>query len=124
MEKKGVLKLIAGTKKEFRMINKRLENGVSTKNKSGKSFKIEEDLPAMKVSYQKIVDSFPCQPGILLIQGVRKNGSLKTLEFIKSNENIRSLLKKSIKGNRFTILKTLLQENHYEYIEFQLAKAS
>jgi hypothetical protein len=123
MEEKVVLKLIAGTKKEFRMINKRLENGVSTKNKSGKSYKIEEDLPAMKLSYQKIVDSFPCQPGILLIQGVRKNGSIKLIERLKADENIRSLLKKSIKAG-FTTLKTFLQENHYEFIEFQLAKAS
>ena len=36
------IKTIAGTQKSFKILNKRIEKGVSTKNKSGKTFSLKD----------------------------------------------------------------------------------
>jgi hypothetical protein len=82
MEKRESVKPIKGSEKLFKISNKRIENGVSNKNKSGKTFSLMEDLDATRISYQNIVNSIPAQPGILIITGHYKN-SIKTLRDFK-----------------------------------------
>ena len=54
MESKMKIKPIVGTERLFKILNKRFQNGVSTKNKSGKSFSLKEDLQATKNLYQNM----------------------------------------------------------------------
>ena len=117
------IKPIAGTQKSFKILNKRSENGVSTKNKSGKTFSLKEDLDSTKIIYQNIVESIPAQPGILIITGHYKN-SKRTLEILKSNESIRSTFSRPQNSNRFQTLLDYLKDQLFDHIEIQLAQAS
>jgi hypothetical protein len=123
MESKMKIKPIAGSQKSFKILNKRFQNGVSTKNKSGKSFSFKEDLQATKNLYQNIIDSLPSQPGILIITGHYKN-SIITLEILKSNESIKSTFSRSQNSNRFQTLLDYLKVHLFNHIEIQLAQAS
>lgn len=123
MEKKESVKLIKGSEKFFKISNKRIETGVSNKNKSGKTFSLIEDLDATRISYQNIISSLPSQPGILIITGHYKN-SKKTLEILKSDESIKSTFSRSQNNNRFQILITYLKDQLFDHIEIQLAQAS
>jgi hypothetical protein len=117
------IKPIAGSQKLFKILNKRVEKGVSTKNKSGKTFSLIEDLEATKIIYQNVLDSIPSQPGILIITGHHKN-SKTTLEILKSNESIRSTFSRPQNNNRFHILINYIKDQLFDHIEIQLAQAS
>ena len=123
MKAKMKIKTIAGTQKSFKILNKRIEKGVSTKNKSGKTFSLIEDLDSTKITYQNIVESIPAQPGILIITGHYKN-SIRTLEILKSNESIRSTFSRPQNSNRFQTLLDYLKDQLFDHIEIQLAQAS
>ncbi len=123
MESKMKIKPIAGSQKSFKILNKRFQNGVSTKNKSGKSFSFKEDLQATKNLYKNIIDSLPSQPGILIITGHYKN-SIITLEILKSNESIKSTFSRPQNSNRFQTLLDYLKVHLFNHIEIQLAQAS
>jgi len=117
------IKPIIGTEKLFKISNKRIETGVSNKNKSGKTFSLDYDEAATRIAYQNIVSSIPAQPGILIITGRSKN-SYKTIGVLKSDENIRSAFSRPKNINRFQSLVNELKEQHFDHIEIQLAKAS
>ncbi len=117
------IKPIPGSVKTFKISNKRIENGVSNKNKSGKTFSLMEDLDATRISYQNIVNAIPAQPGILIITGHHKN-VIKTLEILKSNESIRSTFSRPQNSNRFQTLIAYLKDQLFDHIEIQLAQAS
>ena len=123
MEKKESVKLIKGSEKFFKISNKRIETGVSNKNKSGKTFSLIEDLDATRITYQNIVSSIPAQPGILIITGRYKN-SYKTIGVLKSDENIRSTFSRPQDNNRFQSLVNELKDQLFDHIEIQLAQAS
>lgn len=123
MESKMKIKPIAGSQKSFKILNKRFENGVSTKNKSGKTFSLKEDLQATKILYQNIIDSLPSQPGILIITGHYKNSKI-TLKILKSNESIKSTFSRPQNSNRFQTLLDYLKVHLFDHIEIQLAQAS
>ena len=117
------IKPIAGSQKSFKILNKRIEKGVSTKNKSGKTFSLIEDLDATRIAYQNIISSIPAQPGILIITGHYKN-SYKTIGVLKSDENIRSAFSRPRDNNRFQTLLKELKNELFDHIEIQLAQAS
>jgi hypothetical protein len=117
------IKPIIGTEKFFKISNKRIETGVSNKNKSGKTFSLIEDLDATRISYQNMINSIPAQPGILIITGHYKN-SKKTLEILKSDESIKSTFSRPQNNNRFQTLITYLKDQLFDHIEIQLAQAS
>ena len=117
------IKPIAGTQKSFKILNKRFENGVSNKNKSGKSFSLNYDEDSTKIAYQNIVSSIPAQPGILIITGHYKNSKV-TLDILKSNESIRSTFSRPQNGNRFQILLDYIKDQLFDHIEIQLAQVS
>lgn len=123
MKEKMKIKPIPGSVKTFKISNKRIENGISNKNKSGKTFSLMEDLDATRISYQNIVHSIPAQPGILIITGHYKN-SIKTLEILKSDESIKSTFSRSKNNKRFQTLIAYLKDQLFDHIEIQLAQAS
>ena len=123
MEKKESVKPIKGSEKLFKISNKRIETGVSNKNKSGKTFSLIEDFDATRITYQNIVSSIPAQPGILIITGHYKHSQI-TLEVLKSDESIRSTFSKSQKNKRFQTLIDYLKDQLFDHIEIQLAQAS
>ena len=123
MESKIKIKPILGSQKSFRISNKRIETGVSNKNKSGKTFSLIEDLDDTRISYQNIVSSIPAQPGILIITGHYKN-SIKTLEILKSDESIRSAFSRPQNSNRFQTLLDYFKDQLFDHIEIQLAQES
>jgi hypothetical protein len=117
------IKPISGSVKSFKILNKRIETGVSSKNKSGKTFSLIQDFDATRISYQNLVSSIPAQPGILIITGHYKN-SIKTLEILKSDESIRSTFSRPQNSNRFQTLLDYFKDQLYDHIEIQLAQAS
>lgn len=121
--KQKPVKPIKGTEQIFKISQKRIETGKSTKNKTGKTYKLEEDLVTTKVNYQKIIDSLPAQPGILIITGHYKNGN-RTLEIIKTNESIRSSFSRPSNKNRFQSLLSYIKQDLFDHIQIQLAQAS
>jgi hypothetical protein len=123
MKEKMKIKPISGSLKSFKILNKRIETGVSSKNKSGKTFSLIQDFDATRISYQNLVSSIPAQPGILIITGHYKN-SLKTLEILKSDESIRSTFSRPQNSNRFQTLLDYFKDQLYDHIEIQLAQAS
>jgi hypothetical protein len=123
MKEKMKIKPISGSVKSFKILNKRIETGVSSKNKSGKTFSLIQDFDATRISYQNLVSSIPAQPGILIITGHYKN-SLKTLEILKSDESIRSTFSRPQNSNRFQTLLDYFKDQLYDHIEIQLAQAS
>jgi hypothetical protein len=123
MKEKMKIKPISGSVKSFKILNKRIETGVSSKNKSGKTFSLIQDFDATRISYQNLVSSIPAQPGILIISGHYKN-SLKTLEILKSDESIRSTFSRPQNSNRFQTLIAYLKDQLFDHIEIQLAQAS
>ena len=123
MKEKMKIKPISGSVKSFKILNKRIETGVSSKNKSGKTFSLIQDFDATRISYQNLVSSIPAQPGILIITGHYKN-SLKTLEILKSDESIRSTFSRPQNSNRFQTLIAYLKDQLFDHIEIQLAQAS
>ncbi len=123
MKEKKKIKPIPGSEKTFKILNKRIETGVSNKNKSGKTFSLMEDLDATRISYQNIVNSIPAQPGIMIITGHYKN-SIKTLEILKSDESIKSTFSRSQNNMRFQMLITYIKDQLFDHIEIQLAQAS
>lgn len=116
------IKPIIGTEKLFKISKKRIETGVSNKNKSRKTFSLIEDFDATRISYQNIISSLPSQPGILIITGHYKN-SKKTLEILKSDESIKSTFSRPQNNNRFQTLVTYLKDQLFDHIEIQLAQA-
>ena len=123
MEKRTIVKPIQGSEKLFKISNKRIETGVSNKNKSGKTFSMIEDLDTTRITYQTIVSSIPAQPGILIITGHYKHSQI-TLEVLKSEESIRSTFAKSQNNKRFQTLLNYLKDQLFDHIEIQLAQAS
>jgi hypothetical protein len=63
------IKPIAGSEKLFKISQKRIVTGTSTKNKSGKTFSLIEDIDSTKDSFDKIIQSIPTQPGIIILTG-------------------------------------------------------
>lgn len=122
-ENTEIIKPIIGSEKLFKILNKRIEKGVSTKNKSGKTYSLIEDLDSTKISYKNIIDSLPAQPGILIITGHYKN-SFVTIKILKSNESIQSAFSRPKNGNRYQTLLNYLKEQLFDYIEIQLAYVS
>ena len=123
MEKRTIVKPIQGSEKLFKISNKRIETGVSNKNKSGKTFSMIEDIDTTRITYQTIVSSIPAQPGILIITGHYKHSQI-TLEVLKSEESIRSTFAKSQNNKRFQTLLNYLKDQLFDHIEIQLAQAS
>jgi hypothetical protein len=123
MKEKMKIKPISGSVKSFKILNKRIETGVSSKNKSGKTFSLIQDFDATRISYQNLVSSIPAQPGILIITGHYKN-TMKTLEILKSDESIRSTFSRPQNSNRFQTLLDYFKDQLYDHIEIQLAQAS
>jgi hypothetical protein len=123
MKEKMKIKPISGSVKSFKILNKRIETGVSSKNKSGKTFSLIQDFDATRISYQNLVSSIPAQPGILIITGHYKN-TIKTLEILKSDESIRSTFSRPQNSNRFQTLLDYFKDQLYDHIEIQLAQAS
>jgi hypothetical protein len=123
MKEKMKIKPISGSVKSFKILNKRIETGVSSKNKSGKTFSLIQDFDATRISYQNLVSSIPAQPGILIITGHYKN-TMKTLEILKSDESIRSTFSRPQNSNRFQTLIAYLKDQLFDHIEIQLAQAS
>jgi hypothetical protein len=123
MEKRTIVKPIQGSEKLFKISNKRIETGVSNKNKSGKTFSMIEDIDITRITYQTIVSSIPAQPGILIITGHYKHSQI-TLEVLKSEESIRSTFAKSQNNKRFQTLLNYLKDQLFDHIEIQLAQAS
>ena len=118
-----IIKPIVGSEKIFKISNKRIETGVSTKNKSGKTFSTIEDLETTRITYQTIVSSIPAHPGILIITGHYKHSQI-TLEVLKSEESIRSAFSRPQNNNRFQTLLNYFKDQLFDHIEIQLAKAS
>ena len=121
--KQKPIKPIKGTEKIFKIYHKRIETGVSEKNKTGKTYDLIKDLDTTKLNYQKIIESLPAQPGIIILTGHYKNTNL-TLEIIKSDENIRAAFSRNPKQNRYRKLLEYLNENNFDHIQIQLALAS
>jgi len=117
------IKPIAGTQKSFKILKRRILIGISSKNKSGKSFSLVDDLITTNQTYQHIVSSIPAQPGILIITGHYKNSKV-TLEILKSNESIRSTFSRPQNGNRFQTLLDYIKDQLFDHIEIQLAQVS
>ncbi len=122
MNKKPI-KPIKGTEQIFKISQKRIETGESLTNKTGKTYKLEEDLELTRMNYQKIIDSLPAQPGILILTGHYKNGK-RTLEIIKTNESIRSSFSRLSNKNRFHSLLNYIKEDLFDHVQIQLAQAS
>lgn len=123
METKKTVKPIKGSEKLFKISKKRIETGVSNKNKSGKTYSLIEDLDSTKITYQNIVESIPAQPGILIITGHYKNSQI-TLKILKSNESIKSTFSRPHNSNRFETLLDYLKVHLFDHIEIQLACAN
>ena len=123
MEKRTIVKPIQGSEKLFKISNKRIETGISNKNKSGKTFSMIEDIDTTRITYKTIVSSIPAQPGILIITGHYKHSQI-TLEVLKSEESIRSTFAKSQNNKRFQTLLNYLKDQLFDHIEIQLAQAS
>ena len=123
MESKMKIKPIVGTERLFKILNKRIQTGVSNKNKSGKTFSLEKDAAATRLLYQNIIDSLPSRPGIIIITGYYKN-SFNTLEIIKSDENIKQVFLKSRNNKRYQSLNDYMNNELFDHIQIQLASAS
>lgn len=117
------IKPIVGTERLFKILNKRIQTGVSNKNKSGKTFSLEKDADATRLLYQNIIDSLPSRPGIIIITGYYKN-SFNTLEIIKSDENIKQVFLKSRNNKRYQSLNDYMNYELFDHIQIQLASAS
>jgi len=117
------IKPIAGSEKFFKISQKRIVTGTSTKNKSGKTFCLIEDIDSTKDSYDKIIQSIPSQPGIIILTGHYKT-SYETLEIVVSNESIRSKFVGNLSKHRFQILLNYLKDRNFDHIQIQLAQAS
>jgi hypothetical protein len=120
MTQKNAIKPIEGSQKIFK---KQIITGTSTKNKSGKTYKLIEDLESTKMNYQKILDSIPSQPGMIILTGCSNNFQI-TLEIIKSNESIKSTFSRPENFNRFQKLLNYLKNQPFNHIQIQLAWAS
>ncbi len=123
MTQQKAIKPIEGTQKIFKIFKKQIITGTSTKNKSGKSYKLIEDIDSTKINYQKIIDSIPSQPGIIILTGYSNNFHI-TLEIIKSNESIKSTFSRPENFNRFQNLLNYLKTKPINHIQIQLAKES
>ena len=121
--KQKPIKPIKGTEQIFKISQKRIETGESLTNKTGKTYKLEEDLETTRINYQKIIDSLPAQPGILILTGHYKNGK-RTLEIIKTNESIRASFSRPRHKNRFQSLLNSINEDLFDYLQIQLSQAS
>jgi hypothetical protein len=123
MNQKNAIKPIEGSQKIFKIFKKQLVTGTSKKNKSGKTYKLIEDLDSTKINYQKILDSIPSQPGIIILTGYSNNFQI-TLEIIKSKESIKSTFSRPENFNRFQKLLDYLKNQPFNHIQIQLAQAS
>lgn len=123
MKSKMKIKPIAGTERLFKILNKRIQTGVSNKNKSGFAYSLSYDAKATKTAYDELVASLPAQPGILIITGHHKN-AYTTIAIIKSNESIRSTFSRPQNMNRFKTLLKLIKDDLYDHLQIQLASAS
>ena len=117
------IKPIAGSEKLFKISQKRIVTGTSTKNKSGKTFSLIEDIDSTKDSFDKIIQSIPTQPGIIILTGHYKS-SYETLEIIASNESIRSKFVGNLLNNRLQTLLNYLKDQNFDHLQIQLAQAS
>lgn len=117
------IKPIKGTEQILKISQKRIETGESLTNKTGKTYKLEEDLETTRVNYQKMIDSLPSQPGILILTGHYKNGK-RTLEIIKTNESIRASFSRQSSKNRFQSLLAYIKDDLFDHLQIQLAQAS
>lgn len=117
------IKPIKGTEQIFKISHRRIETGESLTNKTGKTYKLEENLEITRINYQKIIDSLPAQPGMLILTGHYKNGK-RTLEIIKTNESIRASFSRLSNKNRFHSLLTYIKEDLFDHLQIQLAQAS
>lgn len=120
---KMTIKPIAGTEKIFKVSQRRVATGPSSKNKSGFAYSLIYDARATKTAYDELVASLPAQPGILIITGHHKN-AYKNIEILKSNESIRSAFSRPQNMNRFKDLLKLIEDKLYVHIQIQLASVS
>jgi hypothetical protein len=123
MTQQKAIKPIEGTEKIFKIFKKQLVTGISKKNKSGKTYKLIEDHDSIKINYQKILDSIPSQPGIIILSGCSNDFQI-TLEIIKSNDNIKSTFSRPENFNRFNRLLSHLKNQPFKHLQIQLAQAS
>lgn len=114
-----MLKPVKGTERIFKIAKKRIETGVSEKNVSGKTFKIEDDLEKTRQNFEEFIESLPAKSMILLISGHKKNGC-KTIEILKSDVTIRTYFVKTKVDLWFTKLTDFLKKD-FKYIQFQVA---
>ena len=121
--KQKPIKPIKGTEQIFKISHRRIETGESLTNKTGKTYKLEENLEITRINYQKIIDSLPAQQGMLILTGHYKNGK-RTLEIIKTNESIRASFSRLSNKNRFQSLLTYIKEDLFDHLQIQLAQAS
>jgi hypothetical protein len=117
------IKPVNGSEKYFRISTRRIQSGLSTKNKSGKTYQLIRDLAITKLNYQSIVATIPAQPGTLILSGHNKV-SVKTLEIITSNESLRSAFSKPENINRLQILIQYIDNHSFDYLQIQLAQES
>ncbi len=117
------IKPIPGTERLFKILNKRIQTGVSNKIKSVFAYSLSYYSKATKTAYDELVASLPAQPGILIITGHHKN-AYTTIDIIKSNESIRSTYSRPQNMNRFKALLKLIEDRQYVHIQIQLASAS
>ncbi len=123
MIQKKAIKPIEGTQKIFKIFKKQVVTGTSKKNKSGKTYKLVEDLDGTKLHYQNLIDSIPSQPGIIILTGFNAN-SQKIIEIITSNECIKTKFARPQDFNRYQKLLNYLKTKNYNRIQIQLAHAS
>lgn len=122
MQKKAI-KPIEGTQKIFKIFKKQVVIGTSTKNKSGKTYKLVDDVDSTKLHYQKLIDSIPSQPGIIILTGFFSNSQM-ILEIITSDECVKSKFARPENFNRFQKLLNYLNTQPFNYLQIQLAQAS
>jgi hypothetical protein len=122
MEQKKSLSPIIGTKKIFRIINKRIEIGTCTTNKSGKKYENVADNVATRESYRRLLDSIPAREGCLIMFGVNKFNK-SNLGFVNCTENLRHKFSKSPDGGRLNELTTILKHG-FDCIEIVLCKVT
>ncbi len=118
-----MIKPLNGSVNVFRITKKRVESGVSKKNKTGKTFDLIEDHDSTKENFIKLVESLPARPGILIITGHYKNSHV-TLEVVRSDESIRSAFFRPMKKNRFLELNDYIKNQLFDHLTIQLAIAS
>ena len=111
---------INGALKSFKVSNHRVVIGSSTKNKTGKKYNIQKDMDLAYANFRSIIDFLPNQPFALIVSGIKANTS-QTLSVIVAQESIRVSFLKS--GLSFQNLLKLLDDNRFDSIQLQLAKA-